>query len=307
MPEDWSVFGWQGIKFTMPADWNLGLVEEERGRNFLRIDDARMTRMEVEWNSVRKPVATGRLVDRYVRKLEKQSKRSRLDFQAKRGLKLGPLKKRDGEFFYWRADCQSWNLVSFCHACRRLLFVKIFGKLDEDMEKQVTRIYKSMSDHSTGKHSLWALYGLSCEVPVDFSLTSHSLKAGRVALGFQRGREELDLECVSLANVLLADTDLKSWYPGFHRGQLAGFRYEPGPWSVSGHEGLQIKGHRKFWPPRRTPCRDLNIDLWQCPESNKIFVVRGVTGKGDTSLADTVSARVFCHAKKKSDHQRRHA
>ena len=40
----WSHFGWQGIQFDVPADWNLAQVTGEYESGYLRLDDDDMVR-----------------------------------------------------------------------------------------------------------------------------------------------------------------------------------------------------------------------------------------------------------------------
>ncbi|OIN95753.1 hypothetical protein AUJ66_08285 [Candidatus Desantisbacteria bacterium CG1_02_38_46] len=289
MEENYKVFGWRGISFEIPQNWELGAIQDSEEKGSLRFNDLKITRLELEWRKERQVFSLEKIVNRYIETLRKKAKRTGLELEIKRDLKITPLKEKVGEFFYWKADYQSYNLISYCFRSSYLIFLRVLANLKEDIEEKVKRIYKTLRTYSLEKN-LWSVYDLCVKIPKEFYLFDYSFKTGNVELSFKRKKDFLNVRCISLASILLRNKDLRELSPELCRGYLKGFKYNFGEEPCysqdkrRGYDVIKIEGMKKIF------FRTLNneIVLIHSPYKNKIFVLRLLSKEKNSKILDQI-------------------
>ena len=316
-PAEWVDFGWQGVRLRVPADWSLGKVDGNYKNGYVRLDDASIVRLEVEWRE--SPPASRRrlpiedLVTKYLSRLEKKAEKSSLEFTVQRQARFLKDKRwlegEEYETFTWEADYRALNLARACKHCGRILLLRVLGPPDEALEGVAEQIFRSLKDHPTDGTVFWCVYGLEFRVPEEFSLSEHQLRSGNIQLTFESGNHVCRVQRLSLANQLLKGTDLTSWHAGFFRKQLRDLSYDTSESQEGGHEGLRVEGQpRSRWRQLLRPIPFLNPRprqylagrVWHCETTNKICVVDHLYKKKDErgDLCDVLTRRYVCHQEK---------
>lgn len=285
---DWSLFGWEGISFLLPSDWDLGLIQGGAREGYLRIDDPHMTRVEVKWEKSKGGFSPSKTIDRYIRTLGKKAK----DLQVFRRVTLkgagGTLSKGEGEFFILQqGELRAHCLVRSCRECNRVLLMQIWSKSRENMDGIVQRIYRSLKDHPIKGYNPWGIYGLQFKLPEDYVLERRSLVSGRIQLTFKRKGSRLRVERLSLADVLLEEKPLDKWFSESYQKDLNSFGYVIEQTKGLKHDALRIRGSRKK--------RLLEGYLWHCPFSNKIFVILNTGEERDRGVLEKLFWGIKCH------------
>jgi hypothetical protein len=121
-----------------------------------------------------------------------------------------------------------------------------------------------------------------------------------------------------MAAMLLKETTLKDWYPGFFRKDLRDLKVEISATQVKGHEGLQISGRPRsrwrqllrplpFLSPR--PRQFMDSRVWVCGETNKICIVDYLYRKKGSSLEITEQLvdGYLCHSEESEAESRSNA
>lgn len=300
--KDWTLFGWEGISFITPNGWDLSLIEGEDRKGYLRIDDSHMARIEVKWERSRGHFSPTKIADRYIQNLKRTVKKTS-DFEVERNVKIKDtqfiLKRGKGEFFIVRQEdlnsyCLAWN----CGVCNRVLLMRVLAKSEEDFDGIVGKIYRSLKDHSIRGMNTWSIYGFLFRLPDDFVLEKRSLLSGRIQLTFKNKQERLQIERLSLADLLLENDSLENWFRNFFRKDLWSFEYRLQKEEGLRHDVLRIDGiaKRKIISFGHLGKKKLlNGYLWKCPLSNKIFLLMHINATTNERLLKRLYQQIKCH------------
>lgn len=309
---DWTTFGWQGITFDAPEEWNLGKVTGDAGTGYLRLDDLEVVRVEVEWRPLKGGLPSGtsgvsHIVDKYVDRLGAKAKKAEHALHVDRNvhfLEDGALPDKDIETFTWDADYRAINLAWRCKTCNRIGLVRVFSKLNEDVSEAARRLMRSLRDHAEEGKRVWAVYGLICTIPEDFRLEEQFLRSGHIRLSFKRGKEELHVERIGPASLVLKDAEpLQNWFEPFFKKALKDYVCAYTDGEFGGHRGFRIEGSpqsllkRILKPTFNRVRRSVYLKgcVWHCEDSNRIFVVRAASKDRNSTAAEAVAAEVVCH------------
>lgn len=307
MAEDrWEDFGWQGLRLSVPADWNLGRVDGDAEKGYARLDDAEIVRAEVEWRKLKGrevSVPLGELVDRYLEGLRKKADKAGARFEVQRRARI--LKKKqwlegfDYELFTWDADFSAYNLALRFVATQRVVLLRVLAHRGEELGDVIERIFRSLRDEADAAQYLWCVYGLRFFMSAEYALAGHELKSGHIQLRFEQGRKECRVHRLSMARLLLKGSALENWYPAFFKKQLRDFQTEITTEAVEGHSGLRLVGRpRSRWRQLLRPLPFVNprprlfLDarVWHRQDLDKIGIVEHLYRKRDgaSDLVDTV-------------------
>ena len=283
----WTDFGWQGIRLRVPEDWNLGRVDGSPQSGYVRLDDAEIVRVEIEWRTPRsrthEPVEG--LIDRYLYGLQKRAKKAGVTFAVQRRAKFLKntrwLEGREYETFTWKADFHAFNLALKASG-GRIVLVRVLSLPGEDLGETIEQLLGSLEDRAADERWLWSVYGLRFSMPADFKLESHELKSGHIQLSFEKGKQLCRVQRLSMAQLLLKGQELLHWYPVFFKKQLRDVQVEVAAEDVKGHLGLRVTGTpRSRWRQLLRPLPWVNprprvyLDgrAWHCEQTNKICLV----------------------------------
>jgi hypothetical protein len=307
---EWQWIGWQRITVRVPKDWNLGAIGGDVHSGYFRLDDPERPRLEVKWERP-KPGAMdlGRAVERYLKSLRREAKRRRFDIEVQRDTRLlSKRKKRKPmlECFRWQADEQGHGAIWYCEVCDRLVMAQVTGPREENLEPLAREVLLSLEDHSREEGwDTWGVYELLCQVPSQYALEEQQLKTGMVELLFVAGRSTLRITRYGLANVLLKEVPLSVWCAYQRRREWRRFQVEEEEVGEQPHRVVHFRGRQPGWLPRfrvwlyhrfRQPLPSvLDAVAWECPQSNKIFLIEHVRDEEEEPLWEELWRRTRCH------------
>ncbi len=303
--DNWETFAWQGLRLSVPADWNLGRVDGDFEKGYARLDDAEIVRAEIEWRRLKgreSRVPLSGLVDRYVAGLEKKAKKSSTPFAVQRRADFLKDKRwlegLDYEIFTWDADFRAFNIALRFVDSRRVVLLRILCRAGEELLDVVDRVFRSLIDEAERDVLLWSVYGLRFHMPREFLLVGHELKSGHIQLHFEKDKNECRVHRLSMAHMLLKNTYLAHWYPVFFKKHLRDFDVDITSEQVFNHEGLRVTGRpRSRWRQLLKPLPFINprprlfLDgrIWYREDLDKIGIVEYLYRKRDEAgdLVDT--------------------
>ena len=310
---EWVPFGWEGVCLDIPRDWNPGKIVGDRKSGSVRLDDRKIVRLELEWREARGDDALGRLVDRYVEGLAKKAQKQGKGLNVERHLGppvLSPPDMGAAESFRWEAEFRVTTLACYSPRSDRMFFLRVMGRPEEDLGEILPKLFTSVRDTSPGAPKLWALYDLEFTSPSGYELESYELKSGHIKLCFQNDRNLLQVDRVSLAEVLLRTQTLSDWYRAFFKKDLRHYDFEIGDGSVRAHAALSVNGRPKsrlrgllrplpVWNVQ--PRFSIEGRVWSCERSNKIFALHAFwKDRGSVPDLDTCSNALPCHSEDES-------
>jgi len=289
----WKTFGWCGMTFMIPERWAPGRIEGDEREGSLRIDDPLMERINLRWK-LTSAGKIGLFIDKHIHEIKRQARKKGIDLVVKRRLDY-PLGKRfHGEFFHWKADLQAYNLCFQTGGkTNRVIFLRILGKLDEDIHAQAKKIASSFRVSVDSRPKRWALFGLDVTIPGDFKMEGYSLLAGSVKITFSRRGQELTVNKFSLARTVLREESLKDWVLRHFKGELKNFGCDIKEREIHGHPGLMVAGERKGLLTRKFWKRKALLYCWFCQDSNKLLVILNKFQREDE--IEEVARGVLCH------------
>ncbi len=314
--EDWALIGWQGFLLRVPAEWNPGRISGDFKSGSVRLDDAEVIRLEVEWREGQGDASVSRIADRFVEGLTKevQRKKGRLEIKRRLDLAGDRLPDSEQELLFWEADCRVYALVRRCAPSNRIVFIRIIGRLDEDLTGVARDIFLTVEDQAREGAIQWALYDLQCGIPPGFELETSVLRSGHIQLRFTHGQSALQVDRLSMASLLLKERPLQAWFENFFHKELRDLDVTFQPCQVRGHRGIRASGNpRSRWRTMLSPLPLFNVRkrlgiegcAWHCPESNKIYAVLTFYKKeGDAIPVEEVCRGVVCHKTESADQPR---
>ena len=284
--DSWVPFRWHGIGLDIPEEWNPGKIVGDPKSGNVRLDDAEMIRIELEWKSADGDARVDQIVDRYVEGLAKQAQKDKRPLDLQRGsenLDLSGLPFDGATYFSWRSSFDVHTLACYSDLSDRLLFVRVMSKPDEDATELLQRVFQSLEDTATEANHRWSLFGLWFTSPAGYTLEEYELKSGHIRLQFTSGKSILQIDRLSLANALLRDTNLGDWFTAFFAKDIRYINYEVEPSQDIGDEGVLIRGVPKsrkqsllqplpFWDAR--PRRSYTARAWLDESENRILAVQ---------------------------------
>jgi len=269
----------------------------------LRIDDAESTRVEIKWSQSQ--VDTSKALEKYLRQLKKKT-RGRVEID--RTVKVLPKRAKPDKAlsgFAWESTQRGRGVIWRCRRCGRTVIAQVIGPPGEALEALAHDVLATLEDHPVDGMATWAAYGFICQVPEAFRLESQRLMAAYIELKFAERKRRIRAVRWGMASVQLARMPLKEWVEGqFGTRRDVWFRAEAA--EVRGHDGVVLTGHvrRRFHGMRRFFERlvrwrrpiEFAGQVWQCPESERIFGVDSIDRDGEAGgVAAQVAASIPCH------------
>jgi hypothetical protein len=241
-----TLVGWQGIRCSLPPEWNVTGFSMERESGYLRIDSPGSGTMTVQirWTNAARPdegpPSGYTLLAPYVRKLfrrppppipkpdlksnlekmlketERQAKKAKTPFEStiKPERTEGENDERTAMNFSWSGVGRGQGKIWHCATCQRIVIAQVVGMAKDHHAISVvaSRLFSSLQDHSETGYDLWALYDLQVEVPEDFRLEEQKLLSGYLNLTFGRGGEKIVVDRWGLANMTLKKFSVAEWF-----------------------------------------------------------------------------------------------
>lgn len=234
--------------------------------------------------------------------------------------------------FSWKGGVRANGLIF--HAGKRITIVQVMGRLKENWRPMVLRIFRSISTSinttSNAPHTLWSAYGLAMSVPNDYKLERQKLLSGYLLFAFvakrsrlrhlipaAKGvplfteRQRLSVERYGPAEVMLGDfkaesNPLEAWFRAKYAKAIRGYGFEVTARTDTDDEYLTLIGQQSrlydsvpFSPvlalDKVSKRATLAFHLWQCYQSNRIYVIQFVGGADAEGTVQQVAESIQCH------------
>ncbi len=288
MPEQWKEIAWYGMRFKIPADWQLSHI----GVRYLVIEDEFGPVMEIKWAPIKGKFSQTAHLKRLA---------ALQQYRLRRTIKPEPVSAEwasaltDFELseFSWQSNTTRGRGVQvYCPICRHAAFVQFFQRESHGPDAVTGEILNSLRDHRSDGQVLWAAYDIRALMPETYQLKHYRFDAGQYELDFAEGRQRVILYRWALASVLLEKQDLLQ----FAETLVRFGNTEPVAGTIDGHDTVEwsatpaTRGRR--WLSRFQPgAAYCWLGLWHLKDQNRILGVRA-EGKRplDTEVLDHICA-----------------
>ena len=302
-------FGWQGIRGEVPEDWNLGAIGGERKAGYVRLDDEDMPRLELKWQKPEGGIDLDKILDTYLRDLQKRSRKRKATFNISRGVKiLSRRQKRNKDLrgYTFTGEFEAHGVIWHCRTCGRVVIAQVLGTEESNLGPLAVRVLGSLEDHASDHWDLWAAYGMAFRLPDNFELTKQKLMTGQLELNFTRHKiEKLSLARWALAEVLLKGTSLEQWAAKNYKARQGDHKLLCRETTYRGHPGIDVRGDVGK-PARRLKeavqssvlrqsVPQLRCALWHCTREKKLYAVDTELLPEHEVTLDYVIQSLVCH------------
>ncbi len=274
--------------------------------------------LEVRWSEMKK-AQTGEDLERRIKPVpdaaEKAGRKAKSETNTSQVTPYNDKRHSDREVvreFFWRSEGSGLGRIWRCSTCNRLVIAQVYGRAGSRYQERAKELLATVECHSTDLDwNRWALYGLDVQVPAEYRLTGQQLMNIYVELRFIKGigkhGDTITVEQWSAANVQLKDEYLDEFISRKANAVQRTVASDKSETGVGGHPALKLEGERTglgFWTgdalkqmaSLQMPIRFYSGIAWECPESNKIYMVQALTAKPDANLSQSVADRTQCHA-----------
>jgi len=273
---NWKPFAWQGVRLTVPVDWELAYTHGRRPDGFLRLADSDGVRLEVRWNGRRTKSPASYGVDACLAEVTRAARKSSQDFGIRRDTKLAAPPGMEVECYAWVERRQNLGMLSRCSECGRTVHIQVMGRPGEPLKATARTIFASLRDHPKTRVTPepWCFHDMAFAVPPAQPLQRQRLRAGLERMVFGRRRTRIEFLRASLAELLLADSDLKACFVKMCAPSLKRRSFKTTPQTHRGHDAIYIEGRpwlivnmlrlAGFSRATRAVC-------WHCETTNRIM------------------------------------
>ncbi len=253
-----KLFGWEGINFIVPEDWELNSLSGERNKGNFTLDDGWYIRLEGEWEYPSSAFSLEKITEKYKKEIEKRGKGVKVvEMEGKRKW----FKERSGKIFSWRDRGDYYSWITYCKVCGRFFLLRVYFPEGEG-RKIFFRILDTFRDHPEGEWERWGIYRLQADIPAHLTLKRYSLKTGDIVLRFEKGKEFLELHQIALGEIILKEKTLKDWV-----NERLKIRLKEGEEKGEVHISLTAVFKEKPWEKRKS------LRAWFCALDNRIYLV----------------------------------
>jgi len=296
-----TTFGWQGISFLLPENWEVTSLSNEPNKGDISLDDGITERIRLHWEVPPSSFSLQKIIDKHIHSLKNEAQKKRMPFQIRRKVNLTKknlFKSRNGESFIWTADYRAYDTIWYCKTCGKLLLMKVLGKKEEDMQEIVEKIYGSLQDHPRGGKVTWGIYGLLFYLPQDYKLDEFSLKSGFIKLKFTRNTDSFIIERWGLANIITRNKKLKDWFVETYPQEIKNISKIKELGEKDNHQEIEFAGWRRKRIPFKKEKNFIYGKAWFCPMSNRIWVLFSHQYPRTSSIIEERAQAVICHNEK---------
>jgi hypothetical protein len=293
-----KLFAWQGIRITVPSDWELISTHGDHESGYVGLADGNDLRLQLKCDDAHgKPLIPSDTINAYINRLRKDARRSKTDISVTRNLKLASPPGMECECYEWTSDCTGAGMVSKCNTCGRLVHLVVLGEKGTSMRNLARTVFSSLREHAEGEDEPWNFFDFQFAVPKQMRLRQSDLKTGCIRMTFRHRGQEMEFVRVSLAKTLLAGTSLNEWFSEFYAPELKHKQAELQETEVRGHRGLKVRARPNLlWNAGRLIGRRrlLLANCWHCEPSNRLFIVRHEGREEESATFDRAVQSVQC-------------
>ncbi len=302
-------FGWMGLTFFAPENWDLVIAKGNRFDGYLRFEEDGLTRCEIQWTLV----SAGRVVldeqvEHYLKSLEQMLQKQGKPVTIRKNIHIVSRRqvKRNVRDFMWESNTVGYGMMWFCEECRRALVAQVVGYEHEPVKEWAKQVFLSLSDHPDGDWETWSVYGLKFEAPKGWSMAKSEIMPGKIRFTFKLGEYELSVGRYGPASVLLKDKKLEDFaVEVLGKETVERFKIHYRTEILNGHEGMNLVGKdKRAKSPIHVLLRRLRTGnpfpqfrgrLWHCQQSNRIYTAIGLIAPEHEILWEQLAKSVRCH------------
>lgn len=260
------------------------MIEGNREKGYVRIDDPTITRVELRWEEKKSGGSLQTVVDSHIRLLKRKARRKRLPFRLCSGedwLLRKAAQFEKAESFIWEADFRCFNIIWISSGGGRVVFLRVFSPLEEK-EALIKGLFDSLEDCQNQDLWKWGIYGFSFPLPQKFQLKRCFFKTGYLEFNFQGEKEKLKIVRWAMANVLLKRESLEEWGINYLGKEFKRYGCRIKEWERRTVKGLSIEGTKRWL----FISGYLRAYIWYVPQENKIYSIRGLYHSGVSPYVD---------------------
>lgn len=320
------------MRFILPPDWNVTGFSMNPGEGYLKVDSPGTMFVQLKWTDPRQagrpktlagltlqlwrkwrskpakepePPDLRALLDNFLKQINKQARKSKaaFDYKVKPETREAN-EERIAHHFAWTGGGQGQGKIWFCKRCGRTVIAQVVGQARDNVSAIASELFAGMRCHAEDGWNTWALYDLVAGMPAEFQIRSQKLMSGYLQLEFFRhGGERIVLERWGLANVTRKKFTLAEWFAQMRQVRHPGL--VESEVSVQEHPAVRVNGWIRgvgAWlralreaRPLHRPAARYDACAWECPETNKTYVVQVWHTVCTTGLLEEVAARCECH------------
>lgn len=325
-----TLIGWDGIRFSLPPEWNLTGIPADRYSGYLKVDSPGTMFVQVKWTDpnfvrvrnmadlvvrawkrYRKPALSATPpdiranLDAFLKETGRQARKAKLSFDSKvRPETREAGGQRTAISFSWSGAGQGQGKIWHCAGCGRVVIAQVVGQARDNVAAVASELFSDFEDHAEDGWNTWAFYDLVSAVPARFALQQRNLMSGQLTLEFVgKGGQNIRIERWGLANVTRRKFTVVEWLT--HVCGAGNERAEVSEATVRGHEGARATGRIRGIVEQARALRDAITTLkpanryaaacWVCPETNKTFAIQVRHAQGSEGLLDELIDRCQCH------------
>ncbi len=295
--KEWSRFGWQGITFDVPPDWDVTRFYGTRRKGYARLADPDAARVELRWDKPKRVTTFEAVADRVTKQIAKAGR-----LAIERHTHLAQLEGKDCETFTCRPlngkGPSSYDMISICRECGRLVMARIAFAPGENLRPIATRLFGSMQDHSYDGADVWAAYQAQFAVPETVELDQALIYPGSLDFRFVYRKDRIDVGRLAPGSMILRKTTLQDWFRSFARKRFKKIKYEGREAEIKGHPGLELTGRLKglgALAPRLVRRQRYLCRLWHCDVSDKLYFFAVLARRSNFDRFAAYYERVVCH------------
>ncbi|HEY3333159.1 MAG TPA: hypothetical protein VGK19_24205 [Capsulimonadaceae bacterium] len=317
-----QTIGWQGITLNVPEDWAVTGFGGDVRNGTLRVDaggresKTAPSGLEVRWIDSKKAQTEGLLQDRLkllLKAVEKAAHKEKTQAETWTGTVTAKRHEdRPAEIaFRWSTSSSASGRIWYCETCGRIVITQVYGPGGARFLDSAGQILSSIGCHgSEVGWRTWALYALETQAPAEYTLAGQQVLNIHLQLRFNKARAEeaLIIEQWSLANVQLKNMYLDEWFEVKAGTSLSHVKYEKTEEEIDGHSVLALSGKKSgiiYWLSDglrdlmrfRIPATRYEAMVWECPDSNKAYLIQCVSRRSERDLVREIAGRTRCHAR----------
>lgn len=326
-----TLIGWQGMRFSLPPEWNITGFSMDRREGYLKVDSPGTMFVQVKWTDTRAPKRRTlaellfdlwrrfrktpetepkqpdlrAMLENFLKQTAKHARKQKATFDCR--IKPETIEangERAAHNFSWIGGGVGQGKIWHCRKCGRVVIAQVIGQPRDNISDVAAQMFGDIIDHAEQGWYTWALYDLVAQIPADFVLKTQKLMSGYLKLEFERRGEKIVLERWGLANITLKKFTLPEWFEQVC--PLRNHRAATEETSVQGHLAVRatgrIRGVGSWVRALRGSLFTLNPPairyeamLWECPESNKIYAIQLWRNLKTEGLLNEVVVRCECH------------
>jgi hypothetical protein len=172
---NWKQLAWNGIRFKIPADWEVGQI----GARHLIFEDEAVPVMEIKWGVVKGTFSHRTHLKRLAALQSRRSKISVAEWILPPHWEESLINFKTGGFLWQSPEASARGAILFCAVCRTASLIQFFGDSSVEREKIILTVLKSFRDHSQDGWLLWSIFDIRATLPQSMQLVRFRFEAGK--------------------------------------------------------------------------------------------------------------------------------